>query len=562
MTSHVLIVGAGPAGLSLALMLLRQGITVRVIDKNEGPSIYSKAQVIHARTLEVFDELGVAEPFLARGRRVREVCFSQSDGTRITAFEILMPGDDTRYPFLLNLSQSETEKILREALHEKGVSVEWLTRLDHFNQDDTGVEATLVHSDGRNEQIRAPFVVGCDGAHSTVRKALGLCFDGSTYDWKITQADLHVEFPQTFSESAMLGFIGPSGIVAFFPLPGDQRYRMMVFDETENPTLEFFQQAAETRAMPGTKVSDPRWMVSFRVNCRQAEQYRQGRVFIAGDAAHIHSPAGGQGMNTGIQDAWNLSWKLAAAVRGQATPALLDSYHQERHPVAAAVLRGTDLATHGLYAVQGLKNPLLTQLRNAAMSFVTSLDIMRETAGRTLSELDIGYRDSALVGQQRGSLWQTRGLGGTDESPLLSEWFDLGRGPQPGQRIPNLAVAGVAGIERIHDLIRGTGHTLLLFDGPAASDAGYQRLAEVVQRVRGRYGDRVSCRVVIPGEQSPTQLASDCMVHDTQRQLHAAFHAVAECLYLVRPDGYLGFRSMPADGDAVLAHLATVFCDS
>lgn len=559
MTPQVLIVGAGPVGLSLALMLLRHGISVRVIDKNEGPSVFSKAQVIHARTMEVLHELGVVAPFAEQGRKVRQVCLTQSGGTPITEFEILMPGDDTRYPFLLNISQAETERILRESLQEKGISIEWQTRLDHFTQDETGVEATLVHSDGQNEQIRIPFLVGCDGAHSTVRKTLGLSFEGSTYDWKITQADVHVDFPRDFSPSAMLGFLGPAGIVGFFPLPGDKRYRMMVFDETENPTLAFFQEAAEARALPGTKVSDPRWMVSFRINCRMVNQYRQGRVFVVGDAAHIHSPAGGQGMNTGIQDAWNLSWKLALAARGLATSALLDSYHQERHPVAAAVLRGSDAATQGLFTVQSLTNPLFTQMRNAALSFITRFDLVRETAGRTLSELDIGYRETALVGQKRGSLWQTRGLGGSEETPLLSEWFELGRGPQPGDRIPNVAVAGISGVERVHDLLSGPGHTLLLFDGPVASEAGYRRLADIVQTVRARYGERVVCRVVIPGDPRPTPVPQDFIVHDPQSRLHAAFHAVAECLYLVRPDGYLGFRSMPADADALLAHLGSVF---
>lgn len=559
MSPQVLIVGAGPVGLSLALMLLRQGVSVRVIDKNEGPSVFSKAQVIHARTLEVLDELGVVAPFVAQGRRVHQVCFTQSDGTRITEFDVMMPGDDTRYPYLLNISQAETEKLLRDVLSQKGITVEWQTRLDHFTQDGDGVDASLVHSDGRGELARVPFLVGCDGAHSTVRKGLGLSFEGSTYDWKITQADVHVEFPEPFSPSAMLGFMGPFGVAGFFPLPGEGRYRMMVLDETENPTLEFFQQAAETRALKGTKVSDPRWMVSFRVNCRMVDQYRVGRVFVAGDAAHIHSPAGGQGMNTGIQDAWNLSWKLALAVRGQATQALLDSYHNERHPVAAAVLRGSDTATKGLYVARGLKHPVLMGLRNAVMAFVTSFDFVRETAGRTLSELDIGYGGTPLVSQRRGSLWQTRGLGGTDESPQLSEWFELGRGPQPGERIPNLAVDGVPGIDRVHDLIRGTGHTLLLFDGPTASEQGYARLADVVQKVQARYGDRVRCLVVIPSEHRPAQLPSDCLIADAKGSLHTAFHAIAECLYLIRPDGYVGFRSMPADVDAVLEHLALLF---
>ncbi len=561
MAPQVLIVGAGPVGLALASMLVRQGIAVRIIDRSEHPTIYSKAQVIHARTLEVLHDLGVVAPFLAEGRRVHELAMSQADGTPITQLEFKMPGDDTLYPFLLNISQAETEKHLRDHLAKVGVAPEWQVRLEHFTQDEAGVEAVLVDGAGRSETLRVPYLVGCDGAHSTVRKALGLQFAGSTYDWKITQADLRVDFATPPSPHAMVGFLGPQGPTMFLPLPGDSRYRMMVFDVEEEPTLEFFQRAAAERTPPGTRVSDPRWMVSFRINCRMVDKYRVGRVFVAGDAAHIHSPAGGQGMNTGIQDAWNLSWKLGLALSGHASEALLDSYQAERRPVAAAVLAATDRATQSMFTVATLQNELLVGLRNQVMGLVGSLDAVRSTAGRAISELEISYPHSPLVGQRRGSLLRTRGLGGTDESPLFSEWFELGRGPQPGERIPNRPLLGISGAERVHDLLRGPGHTLLLFDGPVASEAGYHNLRAIYEQVSARYGHHVRTLIVVPSATPPALLPPAAVLLDRERQLHTAFHAVAECLYLVRPDTYLAFRSMPADGEAVLAQLRAIFAE-
>lgn len=559
MSAQVLIVGAGPVGLSLAAMLLRQGILVRLIDRLDGPAKFSKAQVIHARSMEVFEELGLADELLAIGKRTKAMTIRMQDGTQVARVEFIMPGEDTRYPFLLDLSQMDTERLIRNHVERQGVKVEYGVQLERLTQNEEGVDAVLLHANGQQETVHVAYLVGCDGAHSTVRKQLGLPFEGSTYDWKITQADVRVDFENPPPDDEIIGFLSSEGPLGFFPLPGEKRYRFMVFTESEHPTLEFFQDVADRWGPKGTKVSDPLWMVSFKINCRITDRYRVGRVFIAGDAAHIHSPAGGQGMNTGIQDAWNLSWKLALALRGQASEALLDSYHAERHPVAASVLAGTDIVSNGMFKVVALKNKLLVSMRNAFMTFVTSLDLVRATASRTVSELDVGYPSSPLVGQKRAGLWKTRGLGGTEESPALADWFDFGGGPAPGVRTPNYALKGVEGHERIYSLLRGNGHTLLLFDGPQATDEGYQRMLSIVREVEQRYGERVACRLVVPRVQLPTQLSADKVLLDTAGDLHRAFHARSECLYLIRPDGYVGFRSLPADEAAVLEHLKLLF---
>lgn len=560
MSPDVLIVGAGPVGLSLAAMLVRQGLSVRVVDKNSGPSIHSKAQIVHARTLEVCEELGLVDRLLETGKRAVGLALYTRDLAPVVDLRFLMPGDDTRFPFLLSIPQRDTELLLAEHLANMGVQPEWGVRLDRFEQDGDGVTSTLVHPDGREEAVCSPFLVGCDGAHSTVRKHLGLSFEGSTYEWKITQADVRVDFPVDVPQDRIAAFVSPEGPMGFFPLPGDNRYRILILAETENPTLAFFQETAEKRAPQGTRISDPAWMVCFRSHCRMVDRYRVGRVFLAGDAAHIHSPAGGQGMNTGIQDAWNLAWKLALAVRGRASEALLDSYDAERRPVAAAVLAATDRATNIGFSAITLKNSVLTALRDHVLSFVTSLELVRLNASRALSELDIGYPDSPLVGQARASLLRTRPLGGDEESPSLGDWFAFGDGPTPGARVPNVAVEGVEGVDRVTALLRGTGHTLLLFDGPAASETGYERLSAIARQVTERFGDRVRCHVVVPGETRPDALPEDLsVVLDTRGELHRALHARAECLYLVRPDGYVGFRAMPADGEALAAHLERVF---
>lgn len=561
MQTPVLIVGAGPVGLSLALLLARQGVAVRIIDKADGPSVHSKAQLVHARTLEILHALGLSERLHAAGLVATGIGLRTRALETVADIQFVLPAEDTRFAHVLSVSQRDTERVLSEGLAEAGVSVERGVRLEELSQDADSVTARLVHADARVEGIEVPYLVGCDGAHSAVRKLLELGFEGSTYQWRITQADVRVELPEGVPTDRIIAFVGPDGPLGFFPLPGDRRYRMMVIDGDDDPTLAYFQAMAAQRAPAGTVVSDPAWMVCFKIHCRMVDRYRVGRVFVAGDAAHIHSPAGGQGMNTGIQDAWNLGWKLAAALaaaaRGQATEALLDSYEAERRPVAASVLRATDLATEAGFALMNTRSALVGAVRNQVASLLTGFTAVRANATRALSELDISYPDSPIVGQSRARLWATRLGGGDPEQPGLGEWIEFGDGPGPGARVPDLEVEGVDGVQRVSDLFRLGEHTLLLFDGEGATEHGYARLSEIAASVRALYGGAVRPLVVVPAAERPDALPPEVAVlQDPMASLHGAFHVRTEALYLIRPDGHVGFRSLPADGGALIAHLA------
>lgn len=557
MSIDALVVGAGPVGIVMASELRRHGLSCRIIDKADGPSIWSKAQVVHARTLECFQDMGVIDEILAQGRPV--------SGSRITTPELQaiarveLGHIDSPFPYFLSLSQRDTEILLAKNLEEKhGVKIERNVTLEGFTQDAAGVHAKLVHVDGTKEEVQVPWLLGCDGAHSIVRKTLGLPFEGSTYENRIIQADVRVDFPHAVHEDEIAVFLGPNGMVAFFPLPGEHRYRMLSFLQPgdERPVeLESFKTLLAERGPKGSEVSDPAWMVDFRIHCRIVARYRIGRAFLAGDAAHIHSPAGGQGMNMGIQDAYNLAWKLALVHRGKAKDSLLDSYELERRPVAESVLRTTDASTKGLATVISLKNPIALGIRNHLMSFITSLDVVKQQAGRRVSQIEVGYPKSPIVGQDQVSLWSV-GMGGSAEHPGFSDWLHFGDGPAPGTRVPDMPV----GEKTLFEVLCGTQHTLLCFDGVAVTEEGYHRLGKVIEQAKNRFGADVQAFVVIPSASRPAALREDIPVLlDADGEMHRRFGARSECLYFVRPDGYVAYRCQPADEHRFSAYLDRVF---
>lgn len=556
MALDALVVGAGPVGLVMASELRRHGLSCRIIDRADGPSIWSKAQVIHARTLECFQDMGVVDEILAHGRTVSGSRIATPELQAIARIEL--GGIDSPYPYFLSLSQRETELLLAKHLEQThDVRIERNVTLESYTQDADGVVAQLVHIDGSTEEVRVPWLLGCDGAHSVVRKTLGLPFEGSTYDQRIVQADVRVDFPHAVHDDEIAIFLGPQGMLAFFPLPGEHRYRMLAFDPgDERPVeIDLFKALLADRGPKGAELSDPAWMVDFRIHCRLAARYRVGRAFLSGDAAHIHSPAGGQGMNMGIQDAYNLAWKLALVQRGKAKETILDSYEAERRPIAESVLRATDASTKGLATVISLKSPIAMGIRNHLMNFVTSLDVVKGRAGRSLSQIEVGYPKSPIVGQDQVSLWSV-GVGGSAEHPGLSDWIHFGDGPAPGTRVPDMPI----GDKTLFEVLRGPQHTLLCFDGVAATDEGYHRLAQIIVHAQNRLGDGLKAFVVVPTSTRPEGLAAETPVlFDTEGEMHRRFGARSECLYLVRPDGYVAYRCQPADEHRFSAYLDRLF---
>ncbi|ODU03654.1 MAG: hypothetical protein ABS81_13240 [Pseudonocardia sp. SCN 72-86] len=387
----VLVVGAGPVGLTAAAQLARLGVTVRVVDALDTPTTESRAVSIHARSMEMLAALGVMPRLEALGRRIPAV--EMVDGhTGRTRARLEVTGAPTRHPYVLDIPQPDTEAVLAERAGELGISVERGTTLTAMTQDDDGVDVTLRTGDGE-ETTRVGWVIGADGGHSSVRSFAGTALQGGFHGQHFAMADVDCE--TTWAPDAIRMFQHPDGLGMLFPLVGKRARIMFLVEDpgkdAPNPTLEQFQALADERMNGDVRLSNPRWLTYFEIHHAQVPQYRFGRVLLAGDAAHIHSPAGAQGMNTGIQDAANLAWKLALVAQGRADAALLDTYNDERHPVGSMVVKMTTTLTD-IGTATGAK----AHLRDAALTLVGHLPKLAATGAATMAETTIHYRDSAL----------------------------------------------------------------------------------------------------------------------------------------------------------------------
>ncbi|WP_144140100.1 FAD-dependent monooxygenase [Paraburkholderia sp. BCC1884] len=406
----VLIVGAGPTGITLALTLRRYGVNVRIIDRNDAPADLSKALAVWSGSLEALSGFGVVDRFQAAGVPLKALTFG--DGDRVLARIEFGDGIDSPYPQPLLLPQSRTEAILTEALANAGVVVERNVELVGVAQDASSVTASLRHADGRVEPASCLYLVGADGARSAVRHAVEIEFDGYTEPETFLLGDVHIT-GATLDRNSIHIWWHNGGTVALFPFESDV-WRIFssrpASEGDATPTLDELQGKMDRHGPPGAHLHDPGWLAAFATNERLAARYRAGRVFLAGDAAHIHSPAGGQGMNTGLQDAVNLGWKLAFALasRGDAE-LLLSSYEDERRPVAKDMIAAAAQKLHAASAA----NPVARVLRDFAVSVVGHLPAVQKKLERDLSETELTYQAGALVALGAPPRHPARGEAGT-----------------------------------------------------------------------------------------------------------------------------------------------------
>jgi 2-polyprenyl-6-methoxyphenol hydroxylase-like FAD-dependent oxidoreductase len=538
--TEVLVVGAGPTGLTMAAQLAARGVDVRIVDEAPERSDKSRALVVHARTLELFQKMGIAGELVSRGRRtIKATPFV--NGRRAVDVEFGDIGvDDTPYPFILFVSQAETERALEKRLTQLGVEVERPVELLSFEEKAEGVEARLRHADGSEDMARARYVVGADGAHSAVRKGAGLSFEGDAYPQDFVLADVDIEWDA--EDDRMYFFLSRKGLLVAFPLSGPSTHRLISTSveepspEADDPTLEDFQRLANDLSAIPMRLRDPSWLSRFHLHHRGADRYRAGRAFVAGDAAHIHSPAGGQGMNTGIQDAYNLAWKLALVIEGRAPDSLLDSYHDERHPVGRVLLRTTDR----MFNVAATHNPLFIAARNflapRILPWFMGERSRRARTFRFISELGIKYPDSPIVGEE---------LDGGGKA--------FRRGPGAGHRAPDGPLRPV-GTERditLFSRLDEVPHHLLLFGG--RGDFG----EEALDLIAG-YGGGIRPHLIFAGD--PGEVGEEIPAYvDQTGTLRERYGIAGTGYYLIRPDGYVAFRAPGTDLSPLRAYLKRVF---
>jgi 2-polyprenyl-6-methoxyphenol hydroxylase-like FAD-dependent oxidoreductase len=518
--TQVIVAGAGPTGLVLAAELARRGITPRVVDAGPEDVKESRAVAVVARSLELLDDLGIAAAAVERGIPLRALNFYQ--GETLIA-ELDTTAVDSPFPMDLCIAQWQTTELLRERVRELGVDIEWNTRLDSYDADANGVSVNLVHADGRVEQCATEWLVGCDGSHSTVREAAGIGWETADLRrgfilgdvdtrWDLVRDRFHIWFAR-------------GGLVAVFPMPGGY-WRILASTPDDNPPkppeLHHFAAAVAERTPLDPDLSNLRWSSAFVAREGLADRFRTGRVLLAGDAAHSHSPVGGQGMNTGMQDAYNLGWKLALAASGRADASLLDSFAAERRPVAKAVIDATSTATR-----VATGNALVARrARRHALRLLSRLNTVQERFSNAIGEHLVNYRDSALVSErwsyQRPRAWTD----GTDT------------GPEAGEVVRDAYLESRSGPVALRHVLRALGHHLVLF---AADETDPDTLtawkAEAEQAMAGHGEVTIITRGHLPT--APV----DGVLADLRSEAHNRYGVRRPSLYLIRPDKYVGHRN-------------------
>jgi 2-polyprenyl-6-methoxyphenol hydroxylase-like FAD-dependent oxidoreductase len=519
----VLVVGAGPTGLTLGLTLAAWGVPTRVVDRQLDRVHESRALAIQPRSLEVLDALGLAAPLLSRGNDAIRVQFHA--GGKVVEVPIFDTGlEDTRYPFVLFLSQAETEAVLSESLAERGLIVERGTELVDTTVQPDGLRCVLRHRDGRTEHVSPAYLVGCDGAHSTVRHQAGIGFAGSAYPQTFVLADVEVD--GDLDPDAAHFFPGNDGVLLFFPLRHPASWRLLTIADLDPgrdpgvdlPTMAEVQEIVDRFAGGSLRLRDPFWLTYFKVHQRLATDYRAGPVFLAGDAAHVHSPAGGQGMNTGIQDAWNLGWKLALVLRG-ADPELLDSYQAERQPVGRFVLRLANAPFRVATGTSRVPRLVRTRLLPRLAPLAGRIGPVRRIGFRIVSELGIRYRGSPLSVERR---------------PRLRT------GPRAGDRVPDGPIGRGNQPSWLHEALSGPRLHLLLSGPIDAWDAAAVAAATAPAR------DLVAVHYLTDDPAPPADIRGD-VLRDAEGGLLRRLGRGRPTQYLVRPDGHIGYRCAGTD---------------
>ena len=515
----VLVVGGGPVGLTTSCELARYGIDFRCIDKRPAPVVHSHASVVHVRTQEVFHAMGCSAGFLKHGFLYADQVF-YAFGERLG--EMKLNGVDSPFDGPRDIWQSQTEQLLIEHLASFGKKVERPVEALDYRENNGLATVTLRRESGQLEEVQAEYVVSAEGSHSVVREALGIPFEGPRYEnQEFVQTDAHVKW--SFPSGVGHAFIDHDRFVGFFPFDANGFYRVLCARRREGevrheaPTLEEMQTIVRESVDPDAVLSDPAWLNIFHAQRKIAQVFHKGRGFLAGDSGHVHVPVGGQGMNTGIQDAFNLSWKLAYVLKGWARPNLLDTYSPERHPVAEHLLKFTDSGFNSLAKPGQVQSFLISSLGGTLLGSSFVQNKIRET----LEEVGINYRGGPLA----------------PGFPVASV--------VPGDRAPTADV--VIGRDRskasLLDVLRGTSWTLLGF----ADGSGLAEVESSLASISKDFGHVLSSFLVLTERPESRWPESQPFLIDRGGSLHKKYGITRPTLILVRPDWYIGSRADAED---------------
>ncbi len=550
----MMIVGAGPTGLMAAALLARHGVRVRIFDKNPAQAHESRALAVQPRSMELFLGLGLAGPMLDRGTVVTAGRMYVDGSVKVELHFDGIDRRDTPFPFILIVPQRDTEAVLHEELRRLGVPVERSVEVTGFAQTAAGVTVQARGADGAEFAAHGAYLVGADGAHSVVRKALGLSFAGAAYPQDFLLADCRVDGLPDRDGLAL--FLHGKHFAVYLPLPGGQGMGRIISmrsgpggDRQESVdrqggkdvALAEVQAAFREATQLGVTLSDSIWTSLYRVHHRGVNRYGEGRVFVGGDAAHIHSPAGGQGMNTGLQDAANLAWKLILALRGKAgQEALLESYHGERWPVGQVVLTKTD----EMFSTMTSQSGFFAALRNAVVPRVAGVlahtDFARERAFNFISQLGIHYGPGVAV---------------LDETPGANapSWK---HGPAPGHRAPN---ASFARNQDVFGLLTDYSFHVLALSRRALTSDEIGALCGGLATLPAPPGVGLATHPIAycaSGQDTRVRRAESGEVFTA----YGVDHETPQALYLVRPDGYVAWRAAGLDFPALTAFLRDRLC--
>jgi 2-polyprenyl-6-methoxyphenol hydroxylase-like FAD-dependent oxidoreductase len=509
MDTDVLVVGAGPTGLMLANQLVRRGVPTLIIDRHAGPSLESRALGVQARTLEIYSHLGIVDRALELGKRGTGGNI-WANGERRARIALSDAGDQvTPYPFLLVLGQDDNERIMADRLRELGSSVLWSTELVSLQQQEDSVTAVVKLPDGSDRNIQAAWVAGCDGARSSVRELSGIAFAGAAYEHVFFVAD--TEMTGSMVPDEVNVYLFKDGFHLLFPMRGSDHWRIVGILPPvlrDKADLEFDAVIPSLHHEAGERLSikSCTWFSTYRIHHRSAVRFRDRRCFLLGDAAHIHSPVGAQGMNTGLQDAYNLAWKLALVVKKHANPLLLDSYEQERVPVARALLDGTDRAFQLVVSDGWFARLLRTKILARIAAFAANRKAVQRRAFRIISQTGIGYPKSSL----------SKSL---NRLPVTA--------PQAGARFPwlRLKFAVNGPVEDLFQKLSDTCFNLILIGQPALPE--------------GKQGPGDLLRIhAIPSEPANDNELARAQIPQPS-------------FYLIRPDGYVGLCGKRLEGNDI-----------